>query len=66
MSLVILLVITLRVIFSVKKILCFTTSNSVLSNDIEDLNYNLNPNYNCKEQNEHLMAIYNGAEIKVM
>ena len=49
-----------------KKYIVFTTSNSVLSNDIEDLNYNLNPNYNCKEQNEHLMAIYNGAEIKVM
>ena len=46
----------------------YTTSNSVLSNDIEDLNYNLNPNYNynCKEQNEHLMVSHNGAEIKVM
>ena len=44
----------------------YTTFNSVLSNDIEDLNYNLNPNCNCKEQNEHLMVIQNGAEIKVM
>ena len=58
---------TLRVIFSVlKKYIVYTTSNSVLSNDIEDLNYNLNPNYNCKEQNEYLMVSHNGAEIKVM
>ena len=58
---------TLRVIFSVlKKYIVYTTSNSVLSNDIEDLNYNLIPNYNCKEQNEYLMVSHNGAEIKVM